>query len=561
MSTWQRPSPEEVRAGRRLRRLMVAGLLTVSAVPFLLMGGGAWLVFRHLAIEETLQVYRNVARAHAAAIDAYLAEQVRTVELISRTHTLEELRDSSQLRAVFAAMTAVQGNSFVDLGVIDDQGRHLAYVGPYDLLDRNYKDAEWFHDVMDQGTTVSDVFLGFRQSPHCVVAVLRSSRQGRWILRATLDNHSLDTLVRSLAVGMSGDVFLANRDGVYQTPPRSGDLLGNSGVTGLAPYGEVLDARLDTPAGKARQVATRLDGKSWVLVVRQPEREILAPVTRAVGEGGLIALYAVFGVLVITFVVTARLIGQVERANRERDALYTDLLRSARMASLGELATGLAHEIDDPLAILSAEHANLRDRLSHQGVGRDARAAMELSLRRCAHQVERCGGITRKMLRFGGPVESSPAATSVETVLRETVALLDRRATEAGASLTVSVDADLPPAWLDAGELEQVVLNLVGNALDAVRPGGSVRILAKLERGEIVLRVEDDGCGIEEQDLERIFEPFFTTKPPGAGTGLGLAVVHGMVRGWGGTIDVDSQPGTGSTFTLRLPVATELLVT
>jgi two-component system NtrC family sensor kinase len=549
-----------VRAGRRLRRLLVAGLLLVSAVPFLLMGGGAWVVFRHLAIDEALQLYRAMVRAHAAAIDAYIAEQVRTVELISRTHTLEDLSDSTTLREVFASVAAVQGNSFVDLGVIDEQGRHLAYVGPYDLLDRNYREAEWFREVMDRGTSVSDAFLGFRQSSHSVVAVLRRSGQGRWILRATLDNHSLYALVRSLAVGTGGDVFLVNREGVYQTPPRSGDVLGDSGLTGLAAYGEVLDARLDTPGGKTRQVATRLEGKDWLLVVRQTEREILAPVTRAVGEGGLIALYALLAVFVGTLVVTARLIGQVERANRERDLLYADLVRTARMASLGEMATGLAHEINNPLAILSAEHANLRDRLSDQKVDQDTSTAIQVSLRRCDHQVERCGGITRKMLRFGGPTESPPSATDIEPVLGETVALLGRRALDAEASVSVSVAADLPPAWLDAGELEQVVLNLVGNALDAVRPGGAVRVLAGLEQGEIVLRIVDDGCGIEERDLERVFEPFFTTKPPGAGTGLGLAVVHGIVRGWGGTISVESEPGVGTTFTLQLPVAAELAV-
>jgi len=560
VSTWQRPSPDEVRAGRRLRRRMVAGLLLVSAVPFLLMGGGAWVVFRHLAIEEALELYRSMARAHAAAVDAYLAEQVRTVELISRTHSLAELSDSSQLRAVFSAVTAVQGNSFVDLGVIDEQGNHLAYVGPYDLLDRNYRDAAWFREVMERGTTVSDAFLGFRESPHCVVAVLGTSRQGRWILRATLDSHSLYALVRSLAVGAGGDVFVVNREGTFQTPPRSGDVLGSSGLTGLPPYGQVLDARLDTPAGKARQVAARLDGASWQLVVRQPEREILAPVTRAVGEGGLIALYAAFGVFVVTLVVSTRLVAQVERANRERDGLYTDLLRSARMASLGEMATGLAHEINNPLAILSAENANIRDHLSAGAVDERTKAAVQLSLDRCAHQVQRCGGITRKMLRFGGPVESSPSATSVEPVLRETVALLRRRANEVQASVRVSVAPDLPAAWLDGDELEQVVLNLVGNALDAVDSGGEVRVLADVEHGEIVLRVQDDGCGIPAQDLERVFEPFFTTKPPGQGTGLGLAVVHGIVRGWGGTVHVDSAPGRGTTFTLSLPIAAELPV-
>ncbi len=557
---WHRPRPEEARARRRLRWRMVAGLLVVSAVPFLVMGAGAWFVFRDLAIGEALTLHRNMARAHAAAIDAYLAEQLRTVEMISRTHTLRELRDPATLREVFASVAAVHGNSFVDMGVIDGEGRHLAYVGPYDLMDRDYRDAAWFREVMSQGSSISDVFLGFRQSPHSVVAVRRDLATGPWILRATLDNRGLYDLVRSLSVGTFGDVFIVNREGVYQTPPRSGEVLGQSGIVEPTPHGEIRDERIDTPSGPVRQVSTWLDGDRWMLVVQQPEREILMPVARAVGDGALITLFAVLMVFVATIFVTSRLIGQIERADRQRDLMYDDLLKSARLASLGEMATGLAHEINNPLAILSAEQTNLLDRLGELSVDGDARTAMERSLQRCGHQVERCGEITGKMLQFGRRTETRPTATDVEPVLRETTDLLSRRASTANVSLLLEVEPELPPAWLDANELEQVLLNLVGNSLDATPPGGSVRIVAAREGKQLLLRVKDDGCGIAPEDLDRIFEPFFTTKPPGMGTGLGLAVVHGIVHGWGGTIDVESAPGEGTTLSLHVPLATEVTV-
>jgi len=556
---WHRARPEEARARRRLRRRMVAGLLVVSAVPFLLMGAGAWLVFRDLAIREALTLHRTMARAHGAAIDAYLAEQLRTVELIARTHTLRELSDPATLREIFAEVTAVHGNSFVDLGVIDAEGRHLAYVGPYDLMDRNYRDADWFKEVLAHGASISDVFLGFRQSPHSVVAVRRDLATGPWILRATLDNRSLYQLVRSLAVGTFGDVFVVNRDGVYQTPPRSGEVLGQSGVVEATPRGEIRDERVETASGAVRQVSTWLDGDRWMLVVRQPEREILTPVTRAVGDGALITLFAVLVVFVATISVTSRLIAQIERGDRQRDLMYYDLLKSARLASLGEMATGLAHEINNPLAIMSAEHTNLTDRLAELRIDGDGRAALDRSLQRCSHQLERCGDITGKMLQFGRRTETRPSATEVEPVLREAVELLSRRAATANVALSLDVESELPPAWLDADELEQVLLNLLGNSLDATPPGGSIRVVATREGERLLLRVADNGCGIAPEDLDRIFEPFFTTKPPGMGTGLGLAVVHGIVRGWGGTIDVESDPGEGTTLSIHVPLAAEVI--
>jgi two-component system, NtrC family, sensor kinase len=554
---WQHSHPAEARAKRRLRWSMVVGLLVMSAVPFAVIGAGAWFVFRDLAIGEALALHRNMARAHAAAVDAYLSEQVRTVEMIARTHTLAELRDSARLRAVFESVADVQGNSFVDLGVIDENGRHLAYVGPYDLMGRNYYEADWFRTVMMEGVSVSDVFLGFRQNPHSVIAVRQPSADGWWILRATLDNTRLYALVRSLSVGRQGDVFILNRQGVYQTPPRSGEVLATSSIE-IPPRGRDLpNERLGTPEGAVRRVSTWLNGGRWLMVVQQPEREILTPVARAVGNGALIAIFALFLVFIATVVVTSRLIAQIGVADRQRDLMYRDVLRSARLASLGEMASGLAHEINNPLAIMRAEHTNLADGFSDLDLPEPAREAVEQSLQRCRRQVERCRDVTTKMLQFGQGAETRLGATDLAPALREVAGLLARTARDKDAAIETDAPADLPPAWLDGSELEQVLLNLVGNALDAVDRGGVVKLSAAREGDGLVVRVSDNGCGISADDVERIFQPFFTTKPPGQGTGLGLAVVYGLVSGWGATIEVDSAPGQGTTMSIHVPAAAE----
>jgi two-component system, NtrC family, sensor kinase len=162
--------PEGEKSSFWLKRILAA-LLLVSAVPFLLLGAGAWFVFRGVAIEQTLGLHRTMARAHAAAIDLYLLEKLHSLEVIARAHTVEELRQPERLREIFDAMAGVHQHGFVDLGVIDQEGRHLAYVGPFDLMDRTYHDAEWFQAVMTRGSMVSDVFLGHRQAPHTVIAV------------------------------------------------------------------------------------------------------------------------------------------------------------------------------------------------------------------------------------------------------------------------------------------------------------------------------------------------------------------------------------------------------
>jgi len=552
---WQESTQEERRSPRWLRWRIAAALVLVSAVPFVIVGSGAWIVFRDLAIERTLTLHRTIARSHAASIDMFLNERLRTLAMITRTNTLEQILSDGKLREVFAAMGEVQEGGFVDLGVIDEEGRHRAYVGPYDLRDRTYGDAEWFQTVVAEGSIVSDVFLGYRRVPHSVIAVRQPSPSGWWILRATIDSRGLYALVQSLEVGTRGDVFIVNRDGVYQTPPKVGTVLEQSGVITDPLQQGIRDRRLQTSDGVMRQVMTWLNGGRWLLVVQQPEGEMLAPVNRAVALGAAIAASALALVALTIVLVTSHLIRRVEQANQQRDLMYADLLRSAKLASLGEMATGLAHEINNPLATISAEQTNIGDAIAELDVPGDVRAALEKSIQRSKRQVARCGGITAKMLQFGRKTDTDLKPTDMEPVLREIAALLERRARLNNAKLTLEVEPELPRAWLDPNELEQVLVNLVNNAIDALRGGGTITIAAARSGDCVLLRVTDDGVGIPQADLERIFQPFFTTKPVGKGTGLGLSVVYGIVRGWGGTIDVESSVDQGTTVALRIPVA------
>lgn len=552
---WLTSTDGHATAAGRLRWRMVGAMLLASAVPFVFLGSGAWLVFRRLAIEQTLASHRTMARAHAAALEVYLAEQLHTVELLARVVPREELQDPQRLQAVFDAMTSVHRDAFTDLGIIDASGAHLAYVGPYDLLGRDYSQADWFQAVMVRGSIVSDVFLGYRQVPHSVIAVRANSPAGPWIVRATLDNRGLHRLVRSLEVGTEGDVFLVNREGLYQTPARNGGVLEPSGILLPPPVPEVHDRRVRSNGKTLRQAMTWINDGQWLLVVQQPEEEILAPVNRAMLEGAVLALLALGLVGLVTVSLTSNLVRRVEAANRERDVMYQDLIRSAKLASLGEMATGLAHEINNPLAIISAEQTNLADQIRELNLPPALADGLMQSVARCKRQVSRCGEITAKMLQFGRKTETVLKATDLEPVLKDIGRLLERRARNQNVELRIEVPPNLPAAWLDPNELEQVIVNLVNNSLDAIQRGGTIKISAKPAGEAILLEVEDDGAGIPPENLDRVFQPFFTTKPVGKGTGLGLAVVYGIVRGWGGTIDVKSTVGKGTTMSLRIPTA------
>jgi two-component system NtrC family sensor kinase len=256
-----------------------------------------------------------------------------------------------------------------------------------------------------------------------------------------------------------------------------------------------------------------------------------------------------------TVLATGHLEREIARANKRHDELQTAFMRSAKLASIGELATGFAHEINNPLAIISAENTNVRDLLSEASTEDTLRNEIFESAQRCDAQVKRCSSITRKMLQFGRRTADRLETVGVTKLLEATSTLMKKRAELRNTRLRLKTVGELPPVRVVQAELEQVLVNLINNALYAIEQDGEVQIAASYEEKEVTIQVADNGHGIPAEDLERIFEPFFTTKPVGQGTGLGLSVCYGLVHEWGGKIEVESHLGQGTTFTIRLPTA------
>lgn len=549
-------SPRPTRRQLGLRWRIVALLLLVSLLPLGLVGVGSWVVFGRLAVNRTMELQRSLVRAHAAAIDLYLEERLRALEVVARRNSRDDLarENGARLRQLFQALSVTYPGAFVDLGVIDADGAHLAYVGPHDLGGLNYAGAGWFRAVQERGGYVSDVFLGYRRVPHCVVAVKGRARPTRsWILRATINSETFHALVRAHRVGRTGEAFIVDARGRYQTPPQAGQVLEQSPLA-PAVHAGVMERTVGPSGRRKLRVTTWINDRRWMLVVQQDEAEVRAPVNRATAWGALFIALALVLVAAATVFATWHLTGRIDRATRQRDELHRDLLRSAKLASLGELATGLAHEINNPLAVISADQTNIADQIARFELRAEDRERLMRSVARCQRQVERCSAITSKMLQFGRSDSLRPVPCDLEPLLRETAALLERQAKVQNIDLLLEVEAELPRVVVDPTELEQVVVNLVRNAMDAIRDAGAITVSARRDDGAVALAVADTGSGIPPEDLDRVFQPFFTTKPVGQGTGLGLSVCYGIVRGWGGTIEAASEPGAGTTMTIHLPI-------
>ena len=246
----------------------------------------------------------------------------------------------------------------------------------------------------------------------------------------------------------------------------------------------------------------------------------------------------------------ARKVGSVLEAHEAeagRARLEEQLRRADRLALVGQLAAGVAHELNEPLvAILGYAE------LMQQSFGLPDRTARDLAgiVKASLHARE----VVRKLLLFARQAPSDKAPVDLNQVVRDALLLLETRLRKGAVKAIFKSTPGLPPLPADASQLQQVVLNLCVNALQAMPEGGTLEIRTGARDGALTLAVSDTGSGMGEEVLRQLFNPFFTTKGVGRGTGLGLSVVHGIVTGHGGTLHVESAPGKGTRFEILLPL-------
>ncbi len=229
----------------------------------------------------------------------------------------------------------------------------------------------------------------------------------------------------------------------------------------------------------------------------------------------------------------------------------SQLYQSDKLASIGRLAAGVAHEINNPLTGVLVHSSFLHKRAP-------ADSEEQKDLETIVHETKRCREIVKGLLDFARQAPMRKATVEINAVVERALRIVDNQLKVKGVEATLALRDDLPATYADANQIAQVLINLLVNAADAIGPGGGeIYVATEFKQGEqgsaIEIKVADNGCGIAEQDLSRIFEPFFTTKDQ-KGTGLGLAVVWGIVEEHGGSIKVDSGVGRGTTFTILLPL-------
>ena len=264
-------------------------------------------------------------------------------------------------------------------------------------------------------------------------------------------------------------------------------------------------------------------------------------------------------VLVISFIslLSGRVLKrQIDKATAQKTHLDQQLIQSQKLASIGELSSGIAHEINNPLAVIGQETEWIKHLLKGDNL-HVAGATDELrdSLKEIVCQVDRCKEITHKLLDFARKKDPLIQRADVNRLIEDMARLVEKEVSLKNIRIVRNYDSELPRVQTDPPLLRQVVLNLLNNASYAVGKDGDITITTRPSGDNAVeLVFMDSGCGIPKEQLTKIFDPFFTTKPPGKGTGLGLSISHSIVVRLGGRVEVSSDVGKGATFTVHLPV-------
>jgi len=554
---------------KTLTRNIMLTIIIVSFIPVFFVSSTIYYQFRKSYRIKVLAHLQELVQKHQQRIDDFLKKKLAEVKFVSVSFSLNELSNEAFLKDKLKTLRQEYSSVFVDLGVVDNQGKQIAYAGPFNLGQALYSDMDWFQKAMKHDYVISNVFLGIRGLPHFIVAVKNVSEGRPWILRATIDFVAFNRLVESIRIGETGFAFILNKKGEFQTKPIY-DFEPNIGCYGHfldcekeTAMGDVLtEERLDENGTKSIFVAAFLKDKDWLLVYKQVSADALSGLRHT--QNIAIIIFILGGVAIITmaFILSRQTVKHIVMADREKEMMNKQVIETGKLASVGELAAGIAHEINNPVAIMVEEAGWIGDLLEEEEFEKSENLdEFQRALKQINTQGKRCKEITHKLLSFARKTDSRIQAVQVNDLIEEVVGLSAQRAKYSNVELRKNLQNSLPAIQASLSEMQQVFLNLINNALDAMeKDGGTIEMISKMEDGQVIVDVADTGPGIPRANLARIFDPFFTTKPVGKGTGLGLSICYGIIKKMGGEIDVRSSVGLGTTFSISIPVGNKASV-
>lgn len=537
---------------RRLRLVLFISMISIAVGPMIVIAILSYQNYIHLLqAEEHDQLEWRLdgsIRSFSSMID-----NVTSIALFSaRSGNYAKLTTNDNLNELFFLIKR-QYPFVTDLGVINQQGIKTAYSGPYNLVGTDYSKELWLQETFRKGQYISAVYLGHRQVPHFTIAVSNIDPQTKkqWVLRTNIDAETLQVFVNTIKTKATEDLFLIDDKGILQT---NSDTFGKA----LSSYNEDIvsgvRSKLSASGDNVFHAIGKIEGTPWSLVL--VEKRYLHHEKWVSFRTRLFFILA--SCFALSFVVVSLLVNIFKKLLRKSDEFQITLLKEAehtnKLASIGRLAAGVGHEINNPLAIINQKNGLIEDLLS-LSADFEHKSTITNCCKSINQSIDRCKAITHRLLGFARRTEVVLEDLQINDVLKDVLSFLENSIMHSKIRMELHLAEQLPKIHGDRTHLQQVFLNILNNAIDAINKNGSISMRSDLVAGDVEIVIQDSGSGIEEEHLEHIFEPFFTTKETGKGTGLGLSITYGLIKEMGGDITVRSHIGKGTAFTITLPAS------
>ena len=504
---------------------------------------------------------KQLTAAAKSAVTFFMEERLNALTFTVNENGYEQLADNTRLAEILKNLKLGFGG-VSDLSVLNADGSQVAYAGPFNLEGKNYKNQSWFEQSIKKMNFISEVFTGYRGVPHIIIAVRSAKQDGSFfILRATLDTERLMQTLSSYKTGDYADIFLVNHEGILQTPSSHYGAIFTPTNLIFPVDSDETEVNMMTLKG-----TTIISGHSFIsrnkdmittpfiLMVLKEKAGMLQFWLDMRSKFNWIMVASVIIIVIVITLASTFMVNKLYRADKAKAETMMQMEQNQQLASIGQLAAGVAHEINNPLAVINQTAGYIKDLFIFKDQARNDDELIEY-IDSILDAVDRCGTITRQLLGFVRQFDVKIKKVNLQKLISQVLSFHKKEAEYRRINVTVSIPDPFPELETDSSKLQQVLVNLVNNAFQAVEEGNRLDIIAhQLDTQTIELVIHDTGCGIPEENLKRIHEPFFSTKKDRMGTGLGLSITYSLVKKLGGRISVQSTEGVGTSFTIILPV-------
>jgi two-component system NtrC family sensor kinase len=541
---------------KRFRNTLFLVMVAISIIPLIITVGLSHFQYQNLLENMELSHLRWNMESAKKTIGAFVQELHKVIMHTAHEYSFEELSDQEKLSKVFTRLKKGYPG-LVDLGVIDSKGLQVTYAGPFNLRSKQYN-SEWFDKAMADGVYLSDIYMGYRQVPHFVIAVSNKipGTETYWVIRASINASTLQEFISTINTEASDDLFIISHNGTLQTTSRYyGEIYNQKYPLETRPNqsGITIVKDKSNPTGIIHAY-TYLDRTPWILVLVKQGYMYGQNWSSFKKQLLTISLVSVILGLMVIIRTTNLLSNRIREGDEKREATLMEAGHAGKLASIGRLAAGVAHEINNPLAIVDQKAGLMSDILEMSEVGKHHQTLAN-SINGIQNAVNRCKVITHRLLGFARRMDVSLEEIDINDLIQEVLSFLNREVHYQRIQVDLSISSSLPVIHSDRGQLQQIFMNILNNSIDAVGKEGRIGVSTKLKKTNTVqVIIKDNGPGIPPDVLKNIYEPFFTTKEAGKGTGLGLAITYGLVKKLGGDISVESRLGKGTAFTIDLPI-------